>query len=320
MTFDGQTVVDDYIRRYSNWGRWGDDDSIGTLNFVGAEQILAAVATVRHGRTVSCTLPLDQKGPQRPALLRDNPRVIKVATGTDHVAGAQDQLPAGLGPAKGFGRSDDITILPNQAGTAWDGLAHIFWKGSMWNGRSAALVSSSGAAANGVEHYAGKMVFRGVLLDVAKALGVETLAEAQAITVEDLEAAEKQAGVTVRRGDCILLRSGFMKARRGNWGDYVQGPAPGLSVHTIPWLYEREVAAIAADTWGLEVQPNEIGVFNPFHIIGLVHMGLAMGEIFDFEELVSVCEETGQHEFLFVAPTLPITGASGSATGAIAIL
>jgi kynurenine formamidase len=190
----------------------------------------------------------------------------------------------------------------------------------MWNGRSAALVSSSGAAANGVEHYAGKMVFRGVLLDMPAAMGVESLEPAQAITIEDLERAEEKAGVEVKRGDCILLRTGFMRVRRGNWRDYVQGPAPGLSIHTIPWIYERQVAAVAADTWGLEVQPREMGVFNPFHIIGLVHMGLALGEIFDFEELARVCAETGQFECLFVAPVLPITGASGSATGAIAIL
>jgi kynurenine formamidase len=320
VSLEGQQLVDEYIERYSNWGRWGEDDSIGTLNFVGAEQVLAAVATVRRGRTVNCTLPLDQRGPQRAQLLRDNPRTIKVATGTDHVSGAQDQLPAGLGPANGFGRSDDITILPNQAGTAWDGLAHIFWKGKMWNGKPAELVSSRGAEANGVEHYAGKMVFRGVLLDLPKALRVESLGEARAITTTDLERAEQAAGVKVMRGDCILLRTGFMKARRGDWGDYVQGPAPGLSVHTIPWLYEREVAAIAADTWGLEVQPSEIGVFNPIHIVGLVHMGLALGEIFDFDELARVCAEFDQYEFLFVAPVLPITGASGSATGAIAIL
>ena len=226
MGFEGEGLLNEFIERYSNWGRWGEDDSIGTINFVGAEQVLAAVATVRHGRTVSCTLPLDQKGPQRSDLLRDNPRTVKVATGTDHVSGAQDQLPAGLGPANGFGRSDDITILPNQAGTAWDGLAHIFWEGKMWNGRSAALVSASGAAANGVEHYAGKMVFRGVLLDMPDAMGVESLEPARAITIEDLERAEAKAGVEVKRGDCILLRTGFMRVRRGNWRDYVQGPAP----------------------------------------------------------------------------------------------
>ena len=201
MSFEGEELVDEFIERYSNWGRWGEEDSIGAVNFVRPEQVLAAVATVRHGRTVSCTLPLDQRGPQRPELLRDNPRTIKVATGTDHVSGAQDHLPAGLGPANGFGRSDDITILPNQAGTAWDGLAHIFWKGKMWNGRSAALVSSGGAAANGVEHYAGKMVFRGVLLDMPSALGVEALEAAQAITIADLERAEEIAGVAVGRGD-----------------------------------------------------------------------------------------------------------------------
>ncbi len=190
----------------------------------------------------------------------------------------------------------------------------------MWNDRPAALVSASGAAANGVEAYAGKMVFRGVLLDMPATLGVDVLDPGQAITSEDLERAERQAEVTVGRGDCLLLRTGFMKQRRGNWGDYVQGPAPGLSVHTIPWLHEREVAAIAADTWGLEVQPSEIDVFNPIHIIGLVHMGLALGEIFDFEELARVCAELNQYQCLFVAPVLPITGASGSATGAIAIL
>ena len=96
--------------------------------------------------------------------------------------------------------------------------------------------------------------------------------------------------------------------------------APGLSVHTVPWLYEREVAAVTADTSGLEVQPNEIEVFNPIHVIALVHMGMAMGEIFDFEELADTCADLAQYAFLFVAPVLPITGASGSATGAIAIL
>lgn len=313
-------LIDDYISKYSNWGRWGEDDSLGTLNFVGPEQVLAAVATVSHGRTVSCTLPLDQRGPQRADKLRDNPRTIKVATGTDHVSGAQDQLPAGLGPANGFGRSDDITILPNQAGTAWDGLAHIFWKGKMWNGKPAELVSAAGAAANGVEHYGGKMVFRGLLLDMPAALGVDTLEPGHAITTGELEAAVEWAGAEVRSGDALLLRTGFMRARKGNWGDYVQGPAPGLSIHTIPWLHENEIAAVAADTWGLEVQPSEIDMFNPIHIVGLVHMGLALGEIFDFEELAGVCAELGRHELLFVAPVLPITGASGSATGAIAIL
>jgi kynurenine formamidase len=319
LAFEGEPIIRDYIARYSNWGRWGPSDCLGTMNFVGPEQVLRAVGTVRHGRTISCCLPLDQHGPQRGGL-RVNPRNIMVATGTDHVSGAQDILPAGLGRANGFGRSDDILILPNQSGTAWDALTHIFWEGRMWNGRSAAVVSSSGAAECGVDNYAGKMVMRGVLLDFPRARGVVSLDPGYAITIDDLEACAAAEGVEIGSGDCLLVRTGHMQVRRGQWGDYVQGPAPGLSVHCVPWLHEREVAAVAADTWGLEVQPNEFGIFNPFHIVALVHMGLALGEIFDLDALAAACSELNTHEFLFVAPVLPITGGSGSATGAIAIL
>jgi hypothetical protein len=74
-----------------------------------------------------------------------------------------------------------------------------------------------------------------------------------------------------------------MTARRGAWGDYAGGDSPGLSLHTTPWLHQREIAAVATDTWGAEVRPNEIDVFQPFHLVGLVHMGLAIGEIFDLD-------------------------------------
>lgn len=319
MTFEGESLLREYIARYSNWGRWGADDRLGTLNFVGSAEVLAAVATVRDGRTVSCTLPLDQRGPQV-GTLRTNPRNVMVATGTDHVAGAQDQLPAGLGPAHGFGRSDDILIVPNQAGTAWDALSHVFWEGRMWNDRSAALVSSTGAADNGVEHYAGRMVMRGVLLDVARHVGQPSLPVSFAIESDLLTVTAAAQGVEIRRGDALIVRTGFLEARRGKWEDYVAGPAPGLSFHTVPWLHATEVAAVVTDTWGVEVRPSQIGVFQPFHIVALVHMGLALGEIFDLEALAQLCADLGRYEFLFVAPTLPITGASGSPAGAIAVL
>jgi len=319
MAFEGEPLLRSYIDRCSNWGRWGEADGLGTLNFVGPDEVLAAAATVRIGRTISCSLPLDQAGPQT-GRLRPNPRNVMVATGTDHVAGAQEELPAGLGPANGFGRSDDILIVPNQAGTAWDALSHIFWEGRMWNGRSAALVSSSGAAFGGIENYAGRMVMRGVLLDVARFLGGPPLQPGHAIGIHDLTATAAAQGVEIRRGDALLIRTGFLAERRGRWADYVGGPAPGLSLHVAPWLHEMEVAAVASDTWGVEVRPNEIGVFQPFHIVALVHMGLALGEIFDLEELAEACAELGVYECLLVAPVLPITGASGSPVGAIAVL
>lgn len=319
MSFTGEEAVRAYIASLSNWGRWGADDVLGTLNFIGPEQILGAVSTVEVGRTISCTLPLDQSGPQR-GLLRNNPRNIMVATGTDHVSGAQAELPAGLGPAHGFGRSDDILIVPNQAGTAWDALSHVFWEGHMWNGRPASLVSAQGAVINGIEGYAGKMVARGVLLDVAAAKGVPALEPGYPITNDDLEEAADFGNVDVIPGDILLIHTGHLQARRHDWGDFAGGPTPGLSVHTAPWLHAHEVAAVATDTWALEVRPSELAVFQPLHIVALVHMGLALGEMFDLTELAQACSEIARYAFLFIAPVLPITGASGSPTAAIAVL
>jgi kynurenine formamidase len=319
MSFAGEDVLRGYITALSNWGRWGEDDVLGTLNLVGPDEVIRAVATVEYGRTISCTLPLDQSGPQR-GFLRNNPRNVMVATGTDHVSGAQDELPAGLGPAHGFGRSDDLLIVPNQAGTAWDALSHVFWEGKMWNGQPASLVSSQGAAVNGIEGYAGKMITRGVLLDVAATKQVAALEPGYPVSVEDLEAAAEFGGVEVMRGDALLVRTGHLEARRGEWGDFAGGPTPGLSIHTAPWLHAKEVAAVASDTWALEVRPSELGVFQPLHIVALVHMGLALGEMFDLEELAGACAESSRYQFLLVAPTLPITGASGSPTAVIAVL
>ncbi|GAA4689832.1 cyclase family protein [Phytohabitans rumicis] len=317
--FRGADVLERYIKQCTNWGRWGDDDSLGTMNYVGPEQVRRAAALVEHGVTVSCSLPYDQRGPQTGSL-RNNPRNVMTATGADHLAGAQDILPAGFGPAKGYGRSDDILIVPNQAGTQWDSLSHIFWKGKMYNGYSAGLVSSNGAARNGVEHYAGRFVMRGVLLDVARHLGVDSLEPGYAISAEELEATAAAQGVQVGRGDAVLIRTGFLEARRHAWGDYAGGPAPGVSLHTAPWFHEREIAAVASDTWGVEVRPNEIDCFQPFHVVALVHMGLAIGEIFDFADLGDACARHGKYEFLFTAPALPITGASGCPVGAVAVL
>lgn len=319
MDFLGSEILDDYIKQCSNWGRWGEDDSLGTMNYVGPSQVRRAAALVEHGETVSCTLPYDQRGPQTGSL-RNNPRNVMTATGADHLAGAQDILPAGFGPAKGYGRSDDILIVPNQAGTQWDSLSHIFWKGKMYNGYSAGLVSSNGAARNGVENYAGKFVLRGVLLDVARHLGVDALEPGYAITAAELDATASAQGVTIERGDAVIIRTGFLEARRPAWGDYAGGGSPGVSLHTAPWFHEHEVAAVVSDTWGVEVRPNEIDCFQPFHVVALVHMGLAIGEIFDLSGLAEACARHGKYEFLFTAPSLPITGASGCPVGAVAVL
>jgi kynurenine formamidase len=316
--FQGEEVVRDYIAKYSNWGRWGDDDQLGALNLVGPEQVAAAARLVRQGKVISMTLPYDLRGPQTGGF-RANPLNLMTATGTDYLQGVQDPLPAGWGPAYGFGFADDVVVMPNQAGTHWDALSHIFFEGKMFNGYDAALVTTKGAQRCGVEVLRERLVMRGVLLDVARAMGVEALAPGYAITPRDLDATAEREKVQVRAGDCLIVRTGQLGQRRGNWGDYCGGPAPGLSLHTVPWLAEHQVAAVATDTWGAEVRPNEIELFQPFHVVVLVHMGVLIGEMWDLEAIAADCAEDGVYEFLLSAAPLPITGAAGAAVNALAV-
>ena len=315
---DDARLLSDYIAKCSNWGRWGENDQLGALNLVGPEEVRRAAGLVRKGKPISLTLPYDQGGPQTGGF-RSNPQLFTTTTGLDHVTGSQDPLPGGFGPARGFGFSDDVLLMPTQSGTQWDALSHIFWEGRMWNGRPAGDVTTRGAAVNGIENYTGRIVMRGVLVDVPAHRAVTSLEPGEEITPGDVEEFLSAHDLAAHPGDALLVRTGFMAARRGRWGDYAGGPAPGLSLHMAPWLRERDIAAVATDTWGIEVRPNEIGYFQPLHIVSLVHGGIAFGEMFDLDALATDCAEDGVYEFMFVASPLPITGASGAPVSGLAI-
>ena len=110
------------------------------------------------------------------------------------------------------------------------------------------------------------------------------------------------------------------KLAAGSWDGYPGGDAPGLSFETLDWLQEKRVAAVATDTFAVEVRPNEIeDVVSPFHWIAIPILGLTLGEMFYVAELANDCAADGRYEFMFVAPTLPITGAVGSPTNPLAI-
>jgi kynurenine formamidase len=191
----------------------------------------------------------------------------------------------------------------------------------MYNGYPADEVTAQGAARNGAEALRSKLVGRGVLLDIPRSKGVEWLDDGYAITSEDLEAAAEHGKVKVGPGDILLLRTGQMaRCFKQGWGTYAGGDAPGLSFLTIPWLANRNVAAVASDTWGVEVRPNELpDSFQPFHIPTVVYMGLLLGEMFDLEELAAACAEDGRYEMLVSAPPLGFTGTAGAPPGPVAI-
>jgi kynurenine formamidase len=305
--------------RLKNWGRWGAGDEIGTLNYTQPEDIIAAARLVRKGKVISLALAYDSRGPQGgkskyPPVGRFNPVHVMLRTGTDAYSGVLDH--------RKIRSADDLVVMPMQCGTQWDGLGHIFYGDQMWNGYDCRTVTSSGAQKCGIEKTKEKLVGRGVLLDFPRMLGLEFLPDGFAITNDLLDRAERHFGTEVRRSDFLLVRTGQMEAMLAaeTWDGYSGGDAPGLAFETLDWLHEKQVAAIATDTWGAEVRPNQTDEANqPWHWISIPIIGLTVGEIFYLAELARDCAEDKRYEFMFVAPSLPVTGAVGSPVNPLAI-
>jgi kynurenine formamidase len=324
---EGRPNIDDVRRiatKVSNWGRWGPDDELGTLNFLTPDKVAAAAALVKRGELFSLAVPLDEKGPQQGGWGRFNPIHLMMRDGNDAVTGTT--VRDFYGGFDGYVRgTDDLLIMPLQAGTQWDALGHMVFENKIYNGYDATEVSSLGALKNDIAKAREKLVGRGVLLDVARWRGKDWLDGGEAISGDDLEECAAAQEVEVGTGDIVLVRTGRMGRVKAEetWGDYAAGyssKAPGLGIYSAEWIHDKEVAAVAVDTWGAEVLPTETpDVSMPMHIILIVHMGLTLGEIFDFEALAADCAEDGVYEFLFSAPPLPITRAVGSPINPVAV-
>jgi kynurenine formamidase len=315
---DPEAAIAAAAKRCSNWGRWGTDDVLGTLNYLDGAKRARGAALVRRGVSFSLAQSFDMNGPQKGWRRRTNPVHTMLDTGTDAERGNQ-------GFPHGIGGADDVIFMPLQASTQWDGLGHIFDHGNAWNGRRAGdVVTSDGDLVTGIQTATGRMSGRGVLLDVGRAVGEDgELPDGFAITTQHLEATIAAQGptATVGRGDLVLVRTGRLaRARRDGWGDYAGGASPGLSFTTADWLHGSEITAIATDTWGFEVRPNEFdNAFQPLHQVVIPHIGLFIGEMWDLDALATDCAADGVYEFWLSAEPLPVTGAVGSPVAPVAV-
>ena len=315
---DAAGTVALYCDTFRNWGRWGDEDVKGTLNFLDDAKRAEAAGLVRRGVSFSLSQSFDMNGPQLGWRRRTNPVHTMLDTGTDAERGSQG-FPHGLGGA------DDVIAMPLQCSTQWDGLGHIFDRGFAWNGRRAGdVVTSDGDLVTGIERVASDLIGRGVLLDLGRFAGTDgELPDGYAITADELAAciAAQGASSLVGRGDIVLVRTGRLtRARREGWNGYAGGPSAGLSFTTAGWLHRTEIAAIATDTWGFEVRPNEFDeAFQPLHQVAIPNIGLTIGEMWDLDSLADDCAADGRYDFLLAAPPLPITGAVGSPVNPLAL-
>jgi kynurenine formamidase len=290
-------------KELSNWGRWGADDEIGTLNFVTPDKRVRAAQLVKTGKNFDLGMPFDKNGPFPSGGFRINPVHVMTLLPSDS-AGSKDGMIA----------ADDMLILGLQSATQWDSLAHVGYHGKFYNDVPAGAVNNFlGATRNSFAKAVGNLISRGVLLDIAAVKGVDRLEDSYEITSADLSAAEDRQGVRVESGDILLVRTGWYKWFLEGDKAHFMGNAPGPGLDTCRWLHEREVAAFAIDQWTGEVWPSPIpGASIPWHQVVIRDMGLTVGEMFNFEELAADCEQDGVWESLFCAPGLKVTGSVGS--------
>jgi kynurenine formamidase len=218
--------------------------------------------------------------------------------------------------------TDGAVQMPLQAATHWDAFAHVATdRGEMYNGFPVSRVTSVGADVLGIETMRDRLVGRGVLLDLPRWAHVEALEPGYGIGERQLVGCAAEQHVELRRGDILIVRTGHLaRARADGWAQFAGGDAPGLSLDSAQFIHDREISAVASDTWGVEVRPNESeAMFQPLHVILLVNAGVTFGEMLDVEELSRACARDDRWEFLFVAPPLPFTGAAGSPANPIAI-
>ena len=290
----------------TNWGRWGEEDERGTLNHLTPVEAKAAAALVATGRTVS--------------LARDFP----VTPGPENPWPAQHHMViAGDDPCipqvPGLEVSTDYIGIAfhGMASTHLDALCHVFQAGRMYNDRPAAEVKSTGARRNTVMTLKDGLAGRGVLLDVPRAHSRPFIDPEHLITVEELERTEQVQGLTVAKGDILLVRTG-RDVRRQSLDDQ---KVAGLDPFVARWLHAREVAVLGGDGVHDPIPPGMIAPDwpMPIHMIGLVSMGLHLLDNLDLEDLAAVCGREQRWGFLLTLAPLRIPGGTGSPLNPIAM-
>ncbi len=299
----------------SNWGRWGPDDERGTLNLITPEKRLQSASLVREGLVISCARTIgyeatvDNAFPARHFMLSSGEGDSAVDVGRSGATDAFLLQPHGI----------TMTHLDAPAHSHVRGDASRPW--TLYNGKPARLVTTAqGATVGSIELAGGGIVSRGVLLDIPRVRNVPWLTGADPVFPEDLDAAESAQGVRVEAGDVLFVRTGFPKRRAESGPRPPAEGIPALQPACLPWLRERDVAVLGADT-GNDVMPAQYpSIGLPVHGVGMGAIGLWILDNPDYEELAQTCARLARWEFQAVIAPLKLANGTGSPVNPLALL
>lgn len=301
-----------------NWGRWGPNDELGTLNFLTNQEILRGVRAVKQGKVISLGLQIGRKGGD--IVFPGRSTTIHVMTQDEglYKSGNLKPLPGGLKYA------DDAVFMYIQGTTQCDAIGHAWHGDKIYNGYSADTTTGGLTKASIVPIAEKGIVGRGVLLDIARYKGVKHLAKGEAVTLEDIQGAAKKQKVEVQKHDIMVLRTGYITVfyYEGSDAYFKDLNEPGITYtkELVDWFHEMEISAFAADTLSSEqTHSNTTNTMVPMHIFLMNYLGIPIQEILWLEELADDCAKDGQYDFLYSCAPLKFVGATGSPINPLAI-
>lgn len=289
--------LDRWKTELSNWGRWGKDDQIGTLNLITPAKRKQAATLVKEGFSVS--------------LARDamTEKAVDVPNPYEHTM-------LGIG-------GDKIAMGIHGVGnTHLDSLGHVYYDGVTYNGyapKEAEVMKAGGHARNSIYTVKNGIFTRGVLIDIPRLKGVKYLEPGTPIYVEDVEAWLKQAGLKIMPGDALFLRTGrwSKRAESGPFNVSRAGTAAGFHASIIPWLKKQDLSILASEGAPF-VAPAPPELAGAAHDFPLVVLGVHLIDTCDLDALSEAAATRKRWDFLLTAAPLPIRGGTGSPINPIA--
>jgi kynurenine formamidase len=304
-----------------NWGRWGPDDEIGSLNFLTPETIVEAARLVKSGKVFTLQVPMaDPAGDPMWPGARSKPQRVNVIDKGHYMSGKMPGAPGGIEGC------DDMIVCYLQGSTQYDALGHAWFGDQLYNGYDSRTTIGSMTKASILPVAQRGIVGRGVLFDIARLRGKEHLERGETYDHDDLMAAAARQGVEVRKHDVVLVHTGwvklFYKDQEKFYGAGQGWLEPGLTLSRglVDWFHDMEIPNLVTDTLANEVTVDPVtGAALPLHVALMSNLGVLFTEIASLHDLAADCAADGVYEFLYVAAPLKVVGAAGSPVNPVAI-